>query len=128
MTRYIINILKQDEELKALLKASILDSKIYPLGTDQIQDCIVYKNVPVTDDGIKAQYRLEITVIALSLGIGEQILERIKEVLITIADTKKHSKILNCSLNGGGLLENLESNTYHYKAYFNYTTKKESDK
>lgn len=123
MTKYIVNILKNDEQLKQLLKSSALDSKIYPFGTDAIQDCILYKNVPVLDDGIKAQYRLEVTVIALSLGLGEQILERVKQIFITIADTQKHNRILNCALNGGGVLENLETSTYHYKAYFNYTTK-----
>lgn len=123
MTKYIINVLKEDAKLKALLKGTLTDSRIYPFGTTRIQNCIVYKNIPVTNDGIKAQYRLEITVIALDMGIGEAILERVKEILITVADTKKHNKILNCSLSGGGVLENLESDTYHYKANFIYTTR-----
>lgn len=123
MTRTIINMLKADDLLKDLLQATTKDSKIYPFGTSSVQNCILYKNVPVLDDGIKAQYRLEVTVIALDMGIGEQLLAQVKKILLTLGDTKKHSKILACGLSGGGVLENLETNTIHYKAYFNYTVR-----
>jgi len=91
---------------------------VKPFGTDTIEDCILYKLVPVTCDGIIQQDRLEITAISTNLLTAQQILEDIKSVLLTVGDTQFNDDILEISLNGGGNLENVETNTYHLKAYF----------
>ena len=89
-----------------------------PYGSEEIEDCIVYNFVPVSSDKIKEQNRLEITVIALSVGKGLEMLEEIKEALLTLGDQNKTDNILEISLNGGGSLENIETKTFHFKAFF----------
>jgi len=96
---------------------------VKPYATDTIEDCILYKLVPVSNDGVKQQDRLEITVISTNLLTAQQMIEKIKCALLTIGDTQFNNDILEISLNGGGSLENVETNTYHLKAYFIMTSK-----
>lgn len=114
----ILCLMKTNDELNALLNATDDDPKIYPFGADRVKDCIVYKLIPQTDDGIKEQSRLEITIITHDIELGLNILEELKNILVTVGDQSKTSNILEISLNGGGCLENLETNTIHHKAYF----------
>lgn len=96
---------------------------VRPFGTDKIEDCIIYNIVPVSNDGAVQQDRLEITVISKDLLTAQRMLEQVKKVLLTVGDTKFNNDILDISLNGGGSLENLETETYHLKAYFIVTSK-----
>ena len=115
----ILGLLKADEELKRLLKINKDDPKIYPFGTHKIQDCIVYKLVPLTSDGIEEQNRFSITVISKDMIKAMKILEAVKKVLLTVGDEPKTNNILEISLNGGGdPVENLETGTVHIKANF----------
>lgn len=114
----VLCLMKTNDALKALLNVTDDDPKIYPFGADSVKDCIVYKLIPQTDDGIKEQSRLEITIITHDIGLGLNILEALKNILVTVGDMPKTSNILEISLNGGGCLENLETNTIHHKAYF----------
>lgn len=114
----ILSLLKVDNELKELLGCTDEDPRIYPFGVDGVKDCIVYKFMPQISDGIKEQSRVEITIITQAMELGLKILEQLKTVLLTIGDQSKTNNILEISLNGGGCLENIETNTIHHKAYF----------
>lgn len=104
------------DELLSILKT--LGYPVKPFGTPEIEDCIVYNFIPLTSDKIKEQSRLEITVISKSMSDGLEILEGVKEILLTRGDEQLTDRILNIALNGGGSLENLETNTFHFKANF----------
>jgi len=79
---------------------------------------INYIIIPSSSDGIKEQYRLEITIISDSFLKGAIMLDDVKEVLLTQADEKKTDTILSIELNGGGNMINYLTKTYHMKAYF----------
>lgn len=104
------------DELLGLLKP--LGYDIHPFGSDNIKECIVYNFVPLTCDKVKEQNRLEITVISKSMRKGLEMIKQIKDVLLTLGDDPKTNNILEVTLNGGGSLENLETNTFHFKAFF----------
>lgn len=104
------------DELLNILKP--LGYPLYPFGASEISNCIVYNFVPITSDKIKEQNRLEITIISLNIETGLKILSEVKEALLTFGDNKLNNDILEVTLNGGGSLENLETNTFHFKANF----------
>lgn len=92
--------------------------KIYPFGAPKAEDCIVYNFVPLINDGVKEQSRLEITVISKSMSKAYEMLGKTEAKLLTVGDEKFNNDILEISLSGGGSLENLETETIHLKAYF----------
>ena len=104
------------DELLSILKC--LGYPIKPFGTETIENCIVYNFVTLTSDKVKEQNRLEITIISKSMSDGLKILEGVKEILLTRGDEQLTDRILSIALNGGGSLENLETNTFHFKANF----------
>lgn len=114
----LLELLQSDDKLKELLGVTEEDPKIYAFGVDEIRDCIVYKLIPQTSDGVKEQSRFEVTIITQDMGLGLEVLEQVKTILLTIGDQTKTTNILEISLNGGGCLENIETNTIHHKAYF----------
>ena len=93
---------------------------IYAFGTEYIKDCIVYNLVPVESNKIVEQHRLELTIIALSYEKGFKMVEEIKDTLITLGAEGK-GKILKIEQNGGGMLFNESTKTYHFK--LNFTVK-----
>jgi hypothetical protein len=104
------------DELVNILK--LLGYPVRPFATEIIEDCIIYNFIPLTSDKVKEQNRLEITVISKSMTNGLKILSEVKEALLTFGDKPLSNNILEIALNGGGSLENLETNTFHFKAYF----------
>lgn len=115
----IIELLKGNDALSTYLNISEYDPKIYPFSTDVVQDCITYKFVPLTSDGIKEQNRFDVTVISRDMHRALKILELTKDALITIGDEPKTKSILEISLNGGGTpMENESTGTVHIKANF----------
>lgn len=104
------------DELVNILKS--LGYQVRPFGTEFIGDCIVYNFIPLTSDKIKEQNRLEVTVISQSMATGLKILSDVKEAVLTFGDSPLSNNILEIALSGGGSLENLETNTFHFKAYF----------
>lgn len=104
------------DEILSLIRP--LGYPVRPFGTETIEDCIIYNFVPLTSDKIKEQNRLEITVISQSMEKGLKILSEVKEALLTFGDEQKTDNILEIALSGGGSLENLETNTFHFKAFF----------
>lgn len=112
----ILSILKNDTELTFILKPTETDKKIYMYETTRSNNCIVYNFIPVTDDGIKAQSRLDITCISKNYDTAYIMLERIKQLLITIADDHLTNNILTIEQNGGGSLKDGE--VHKLKAFF----------
>lgn len=98
--------------------------KVFLLDSDKVQEQIIFNLVPVTDNKIIRQYRLEITIIAFDMTKIDAVSNRVKEILITLADEEK-GKILDCALSGGGLLRNYDTNTLHQKLYFGLKTRGE---
>ena len=112
ITLELINLLKNDKKLKA-----IEGLKIVPFGTTN-RKAIVYKVVPLSSDKIKEINRLEITVISEDFLEAEQILDIVKDILLTFGDSQLTNNILSVALNGGGSLEKLETGTIHLSAFF----------
>lgn len=118
----ILEILKNDAELSALLQPTANDKRIYAYR-GQADTCISYRHTPVTSDGIKAQDKLEINCISTDYATAEKILRRVKELLLTVGDKKLNDEILNVSLNGGGILFDEQTEQHILKAYFIFVSK-----
>lgn len=114
------------DEILDMLKP--LGYNIHPFGTEIIENCIVYNLIPISSNKIIEQSRLEITVIALAMETGLKMIEDIKGVLLTLGDNSLTNNILEIILNGGGSLENLETNTFHFKAFFNIKSRYRKEK
>lgn len=105
------------KELIELIKP--LGYPVCPFGVEKSKgDCIVYNFIPLTSDMIKEQNRFELTIISSDFVKGVKMLEEVKATLLTFGDIPKSDSILEINLNGGGSLENLETNTFHFKAFF----------
>lgn len=113
MVSEIISILSNDTTLRALIGSTVTDTRIYPLKTMNNYDCIVYKNFPVSDNGVKVQERMEINIIASTYKKALDIAERVNELLLTIGDTPLTSTVLEVELNGGGITYKLETDKVH---------------
>ncbi len=111
----ILNILENDVELKQLIDG------VHAFGSKK-KNCIVYDYTELTSDKIKAQARLTLTIITTKnendFTKNLLIHKRVKQLLLTLGDEKLNNDILEVALNGGGILENDESNTIHNKAIF----------
>lgn len=115
----LIDIIKNDEVVKEILKSTISNPKIYPYYKNEHIQCILHKFVPLSSDGIKEQNRLELTFIHEDELIAKKLMNRVKELLITVGDNKLNNEILEISLNGGGNLVDYQTNTIQLKAFFN---------
>lgn len=111
----ILEALVNDEELKALLKPTVRDSKIHMFGA---KEGIAYKWVQLTSDGIKGQSRLEITAIHKEFETATNIVERVKKILIRIGDTPFSNRIKKISQNGGGIIENPDTHDINLSCFF----------
>lgn len=118
----VLESLKNDIVLCKLLKPTANDKKIYAFY-GKSDTCISYKITPVLSDGIKAQDKLEINCISTDFQTAENLLFRVKEILLTVGDEKWNDEILNISLNGGGMLFDGKTKQYILKAYFIFLTK-----
>ena len=105
------------DELLELIK--LLGYPVCPFGAEKSKgDCIVYNLIPLMSDMVKEQNRFEVTIISSDFVKGVKMLEEVKATLLTFGDIPKSDSILEINLNGGGSLENLETNTFHFKAFF----------
>lgn len=111
MLKAILDILNADSYLSSNLKAltGALGSEI---------PFVRYNYAPVTNDGIKAQARLELTAVANNIGQSLEIIENINRVLITIGDSELTNDIKVVRQNGGGMLNNADTKTWHTKAIY----------
>ncbi|KAF5056420.1 hypothetical protein DSECCO2_367460 [anaerobic digester metagenome] len=117
MLNEILNVLKADSELYSLLGDTVKDSHIY-MNRGKTDTCISYKYSIISSDGIKAQSKLEVNCISPDYAKAESILDRVKQLLITIGNRQLNNDILNVALNGGGSLYIEETKQHIIKAYF----------
>lgn len=118
MIDYVLDILESNETLKSILKPTPKFPKFYLLSTNDISDCIVYTWGQVSSDGIIKEYRLKVTAITVDTEVGFEIMKVIDKELITVGDTSKHYKILQCNQNGEGLIEDHERGVVHTTRYY----------
>lgn len=120
MLNDILEILKTDNELSELLQSTITDSKIY-MYKGKTETCISYKYMLISSDGVKAQSKLELNCISPDYGKAERMLNRVKQLLITVGDNQLNNDILTVSQNGSGILFDEETQQHTIKAYFIFT-------
>lgn len=113
----IIKTLEKDSELKLLLNPTPDDTKIHVEKTGT-PDSIVYRFVNLMSDRIKEQNRLEISCLSYDYLKANEILERVKNVLLTFCDNQFNDDILEIALNGGGYLYDEDTNIHIVKAFF----------
>ncbi len=115
----ILNVLQNATDLQSLLQGTVDDTKIYAFSTSKLNS-IVYDYVDLTSNKIVGQARLTLTINTLKVdySLNIQILDRVKQLLLTLADESFNNDILTIEQNGGGMLENQESATIHNKAIF----------
>lgn len=113
----ILEKLENDNELKLLLKSTPYNTGIYLNITDK-SDSIVYRYNNLTSDGVKEQNRLEISCLSKDYVKANQILDRVKTILLTIGDNQFNEDILEITLNGGGYLFEVDTNNHIIKAIF----------
>ena len=110
----VLALLKGCKELTDLLGGS----KIYPYDTEEINS-MFYKVVPLTSNGTKETYRLELTSIMEDDYKALQIREILKKLLITVGDTPLTSTILKVVQNGGSTpIFNAQTQTFNTKINF----------
>lgn len=97
----LYNILKNDQQLSTLLGASLTDSKIYPYKNENGDKCITYNYITLTSDKIKEQVRYEVRVFVIDILEGQQILKRVKDILLTLGDNQLTNEIIEVNVNGG---------------------------
>lgn len=92
----VLGLLKACEPLRTILGGE----KIYPYDTEEINS-LFYKVAPLTSNGTKEVYRLELTSIMEDDYKALQIREILKKLLTTIGDAPLTDKILKSVQNGG---------------------------
>lgn len=90
------------ELLKVIEEAAGLP--IHALYSNKIENQIIYKLVPLTDDGIVRTDRLELNIATQTLEEAEAADRKIRKALLSPGDLKKNG-VLDIYLNGGGTLK-----------------------
>lgn len=104
-------VLKKIEEISGM--------KPLPLKTTKAEKCIVYKFWQTA----AYTYRLEIRVIDFTLGGAEATSAAIIKSICNFGDSNKIDRIPSIVLNGGGILEDTETNTIQRLLYFDLIMK-----
>lgn len=91
----------------------------YPFSAPAVEECLVYDLVPISDNGVRKESRLEIRIIAFSLKKAEQIDEQIRKLLLDIGDNNKIDGLSSIKITGGGTMQDLGTNTVHRFLFFN---------
>ncbi|HCT64462.1 MAG TPA: hypothetical protein DIC60_04210 [Lachnospiraceae bacterium] len=113
----ILQRLEDDTELKSLLNSTSNNTGIYLNKTDK-SDSITYRFINLSSDGIKEQNRLEINCLSLNYIKANQILDRVKAILLTFGDEQFNNDVLEIALNGGGYLFDDDTKNHIVKAFF----------
>lgn len=119
----ILDILRNDTELKQLLNATKLDPKIYTTGRIYSGDCLVYSYVPLISDGVIIQSRIEINCYSSDYVKGYKLLRAVQRLLITVGDSTLNNTILNIEQNGGGYIFDENIKVHMFKAIFSIQEK-----
>lgn len=104
-------VLKKIEEISG--------QKPLPLKTDKAEKCIVYKFWQSS----AYTYRLELRVIDFTLGGAEATSAAIIKQMCNFGDTNRIEGIPSIELNGGGVLEDENTNTVQRLLYFDIIIK-----
>lgn len=125
----VLSILQNDVDLQLLLQGTATDKKIDAFSTSKLNS-IVYEFQEITSDKIigQARFTLTINTLLVDYGLNLQILDRVKQLLLTLADEQFNNTILNIELNGGGIMQNDETSTIHNKAIFTIKFKEKGTK
>lgn len=78
----------------------------------------IYNFIPLTSDKVKAQARFELTAICSTFNNALAAIEAAKAVLITKGDNVFNDDITEINQNGGSILYNAATETFHHKAIF----------
>lgn len=125
MIREILNILKADKKLMALINGTAANPHIYPIETDYLGDCLVYDYHTFSADKITEAKRLEIIIIAKTLSKTLEIENELKRLILTLADKPLTTNILRVEINGGGSLYDNERLMNHRILYFDLISRSE---
>ena len=87
--------------LDAISSASGLS--LYPISSTHTGEQIIYTETPISDDGIKNQYRLELNIVCKTLDKANKTDKAIRQALLSIGDLKQNG-VLDIEINGGGTL------------------------
>lgn len=90
-----------------------------PLKTTKAEKCIVYKFWQTA----AYTYRLELRIIDFSIGGAEETAAAIIKNICNLGDSNKINGIPSIVLNGGGILEDIETNTIQRILYFDLIIK-----
>lgn len=112
ITTDLIELIEQNTGLKCV-----------PLHTDSLNDCIVYTEQVLADDGAKAKHRLELRIISQTYKNAEIYRDALINCLVNIGDEIKIDNILEGNINGGGVLYDYGTQTIHNIQYFEFITK-----
>lgn len=110
----ILNVLKSDASLQ-----SLIGNKLHAFSTTELNS-IAYDYIDLISNKIVGQSRLTLTIntLAVDYSLNLQILNRVKQLLLTLADEQLNNSIIEIQQNGGGMLENQLTATIHNKAIF----------
>lgn len=101
------------EILNAIEAATSLS--INPLSSHQTGEQIIYGIVPLADNGVVKQDRLELNIVAATLARTIEVDTQIRKALLSIGDIEKNG-VLSIELNGGGTLES-EAGVHRFTNY-----------
>lgn len=90
-----------------------------PLKTTKAEKCIVYKFWQTA----AYTYRLELRIIDFSMAGSEETASAIIKNICNFGDSNKITGISSIVLNGGGILEDIETNTIQRILYFDLIIK-----
>lgn len=108
--------LNDNANLKAMVNA------ITPFKTMNV-NTMYYKALKLTSDKVIGQIRFELTVIADTYPKAINAITEAERSLLTFGDIPFSDDILTITRNGGGSMENLDTNTFHETVYFIITHK-----
>lgn len=100
---------------------------VIPLFTKTIENQIVYNHYPVADNGAKSQQRLQLRLITKTYSEAESYRKQIIGALVPVGDNILIDGITSCELNGGGVLYEGDTKTYHTMLYFDYIHRSENN-
>lgn len=116
--REVLNIWKNDTDLKRLLKSTVSDPRIYMNAPVYTGDCIVYSFTPLISDGVTAQSRIEVDCYSSDYTKSYEILKTIEKLMVTVGDDPRTENILSIEKNGGGYVFDKNVKYHMFKAIF----------
>lgn len=123
IVKEILDILKNDAELKQLLNATKSDPKIYANNALYVGDCLTYEFTPLINNGVLVQSRIEINCYSSNYAKCYEILQAVQRLLITVGDSQLTNTILTIEQNGGGYLYDEKIKVHMFKAIFSVREK-----